>query len=488
MFNKDFFPTPIEVIEEMIGAVNLNEKVVLEPSAGKGDIVDYCLTKGAEVIACESNQDLKKIVSSKCKVIANDFLTVESYQISHVHYIIMNPPFSADEKHILHAYNIAPAGCKIIALCNKNSIEKDIYSYRKELKTLIESHGHWINLGSCFDNAERKTNVEVALVNLQKPGANYETEFEGFFTDEDPQEQQFDGIMPYNVVRDLVNRYVEAIKIFDEQLSTAVKLNSLISSFFGSNLGFQCTNEKYRLSRNDFKKDLQKAGWKFIFNKMDLTKYATKGLKEDINKFVEQQTHIPFTMKNIYRMLEIVVGTASQRMDKAILEAFERVTDRHYDNRYNVKGWKTNLHYLVGKKFILPYVISPAKEYGFTSNTYRSLKNYHDGIIPDLEKALCFLTGDPYETNHYCNITHKWIKLGINTVNASINNNFYGEWYESHFFRYKGYKNGNMHFEFKDDDVWGKFNQKVAELKGFPLYEHKEQTNYQKRNAGKKVA
>jgi hypothetical protein len=41
-----------------------------------------------------------------------------------------------------------------------------------------------------------------------------------------------------------------------------------------------------------------------------------------------------------------------------------------------------------------------------------------------------------------------------------------------------------MHFEWLNDDVWGKFNQRIAKLKGYPLYEQKEQTDYQRRNAG----
>jgi hypothetical protein len=32
--------------------------------------------------------------------------------------------------------------------------------------------------------------------------------------------------------------------------------------------------------------------------------------------------------------------------------------------------------------------------------------------------------------------------------------------------------------------LWGKFNQRIAKLKGYPLFEAKEQTAYQKRNAG----
>lgn len=43
-----------------------------------------------------------------------------------------------------------------------------------------------------------------------------------------------------------------------------------------------------------------------------------------------------------------------------------------------------------------------------------------------------------------------------------------------------------MHFEFKNDDVWAMFNQRVAKLKGYPLPEKKEQTAYQRRQNGHK--
>jgi hypothetical protein len=318
------------------------------------------------------------------------------------------------------------------------------------------------------------------LIKIQKAGSSYREEFEGFFLEEDQEEIQENGIMSYNVVRDLVNRYIQAVKIFGELLTVKSRLNNITGSFFGGDLGVNTS-----LSYENYKKELQKAGWEFILNKMNLTKYTTRGVREDINKFVEEQTQIPFTMRNIYHMLDMVVQTAGQRMDKAILEVFDRVTEHHHDNRHNIKGWKTNSHFLVGKKFILPYMISPAKEYSYTSETYNSLRSSYDGIIPDFEKALCFVEGEKYEETEYRNGQVE--KYGIKTVNSSINRNIYGEWYESHFFKYKGYKNGNMHFEFKSEKVWENFNKRVAQLKGYPLYESKEQTAYQNRQTGRKA-
>lgn len=481
MFNKNFFPTPLEVIEIMTEGEILTGKVILEPSGGKGDIVDYLLNAGAkDVIACENNEDLKKILQTKCKVIESDFLSLTSDRISHIDCIIMNPPFSADDKHILHAYTIAPAGCKIISLCNAETIKNDYSKSRKELKHVIETCGQFTDLGDCFSEAERKTGVNVGLIKIQKAGESYKNEFEGFFMDEEPEEQQENGIMSYNVVRDLVNRYVKAVQIYAEVLTVKRRLNDVTDSFFGDDLGISLT-----LSYEDYKKALQKSGWMFILNKMNLTKYTTRGVREDINKFVEQQTGIPFTMRNIYHMLDMVVQTAGQRMDKAILEVFDRVTEHHHDNRHNIKGWKTNSHFLVGKKFILPNMISPAKEYGYTSDSYTSLRSSYDGIIPDFEKALCYVTGDQFEESEFINGT--WVKYGINTVNSSINRNTYGDWYNSHFFKYKGYKNGNMHFEFADEKIWQEFNRRVAKLKGYPLYEGKDQTAYQNRQTGRKT-
>lgn len=130
-------------------------------------------------------------------------------------------------------------------------------------------------------------------------------------------------------------------------------------------------------------------------------------------------------------------------------------------------------------------MISPAKEYGYTSGCYTSLRSSYDGIIPDFEKALCYITGEPFETSEYNTSTYKWETHGINSVNSSINKNAYGDWYESHYFKYKGYKNGNMHFEFKDVKVWELFNQRVAKIKGYALFEAKEQTEYQKRQTGR---
>jgi hypothetical protein len=513
--NADFFPTPKDVIFKMLAGVNTEGKTILEPSAGKGDIINELLNGGANVLYCETSEPLQKILNGKGRFLCSDFLNVKSEDVSHINAIVMNPPFSKGAEHILHAYEVAPYGCDIVALCNLSTL-KNVYSNnRKELLQVIESNGSYTNLGSCFDEAERKTGVEVAMIRLKKAGSTYEQEFEGFFMDEEEETNGSEGLMSYDVVRDLVNRYVAAVKIYDEQLNVGIKMNNLLNSFYGKGISFVCTEDDKPKLRNEFKKDLQRAGWKFIFNKLSLEKDMTRGVKESINKFIEEQTQIPFTVKNIWQMLNIIVQTRSQTYDKAIEEVFDKLTLHHDENRYNVQGWKSNSHYLIGKKFILPRMCEQEKwDRQAKSQTISTSYGGYFELMEDLNKALCYITGVKYSSigdlkdyiryrwkvttknsisfhqecdTHYNGALAKKQSLYEQGIQAEIKDIqcVYGECFDWGFFKVKAFKAGTMHFEFFEADVWGLLNQNVARIKGFPLYEYKQETDYQKRNAGK---
>jgi hypothetical protein len=470
MFGIDFYPTPPEIVQRMISGVPMRG-TVLEPSAGKGNIVDELKMQGLNVIACEIDENLRAILRDKCTLIADDFLTVTRDQVSHISAIIMNPPFSKFEKHILHAWEIAPPGCHVVSLCNWSSIDdRRGYRLNKELDTLINENGSRENLGECFDQAERKTGVTIGMLRLQKPSSDYNTEFSGFFTDEEEEEtQNGPGLMPYNVIRDLVQRYIQAVQIFDRQLKTAEELHNTVNLFNGQNLstGFYCSETNKPVHREDFKKGLQRKAWDYIFNQFDLKKYATRGLKDDINKFIEDQHNVPFTMRNIYQMLSIIIGTTGQRMEKAAVEVFDKLTKHHEDNRHGVAGWKTNSHFLLTKKFILPYVA----ELGWSGEARLRTYNGYFDYVEDLERVLCWMLNKDYNEVELYHHNDKFT---------------FGQWNDDHeFFKVRLYKKGTGHFEFKDDEVWAKFNGIVAKAKGYPLYEAKKQTKYQDKQTGK---
>ena len=48
-------------------------------------------------------------------------------------------------------------------------------------------------------------------------------------------------------------------------------------------------------------------------------------------------------------MLEIIVGTREQTMNRAIVEAVDNFTRHTDENRYGIEGWKTNSGYMLSK-------------------------------------------------------------------------------------------------------------------------------------------
>ena len=258
MFDKEFFPTPINVLQMM--QIDCSNKIVLEPSAGKGDIVDFLNDNNASsVIAFEKNKDLNKVLQSKCNVIGDDFFSCKAEDISHIDMIVMNPPFSNADKHILYAWEIAPEGCEIISLCNYQTIDNDYSRQRTRLNSIIIDSGISQNLGDCFSDAERTTGIDIGLIKLYKPVVSDENSFDGFFMDEDEEVGGSDGVMQYDEIRALVNRYVGAIKVFDKLDKIKDELIYTTSVLGVSNINFTLGYNDTITNKNEFSKNLQKS-------------------------------------------------------------------------------------------------------------------------------------------------------------------------------------------------------------------------------------
>lgn len=462
MFGIDFYPTPTPVIERMLAAVPVTGKTVLEPSAGHGAIVDYLNESGAKkVLACEIDSRLRKILSGKCDIIGHDFLEVTALDVSHIDIIVMNPPFSKQEQHIMHAWEIAPAGCQIISLCNNTMLENRYSRQRTDIGKLVQGYGRSENFGDCFTQAERKTGVEIGCLWLHKPGTA-DNEFDGYFDLYDYEQDAVNqsGIVRYDFVQDIVSRYVEAVSLFDEVDAANKRINHSIKGVVeGFSISFGARkagrdNEYKEIDRQTFKKELQKAAWRRLFGMMKMDKYVTTGVMADVNKFIEQQEHVPFTVRNVYLMVQMIVGTHGQRMDRVLVEAFEKICDLSYENSTAGEGWRTNTDFTINKKFILPHMCSYDTRW---PDQYVKLNYRYDEYLNDIVKALCNLTATPYSSKYedsfrgYCN----------------ENKPEWGEWFEWTFFRLKGFKKGTLHAEFLDENLWLKFNQRVAEIKGW---------------------
>lgn len=471
--NKDFYPTPVDVIEKMLMDECIFGKTILEPSAGKGNISEYLMRQGAKVLVCENDRNNIKLLEGKYdEFLAEDFFTVTAEQVSHVNMIVMNPPFSNAEKHILHAFEIAPAGCTIIALCNSETLNNGYSTTRMQLKEIIENYGRHEYLGNVFKSSERDTDVYVELIKLYKEGTG-ESEFDGYMFDmtdtDDLNANRQNGLVSYNVIRDLVNRYTQAVKQFDLVMKLSEDINSLakieLKDVNGKPKQYQpdlpIRFGAYKTDINDrhfgvithdyYKKELKKYYWKIVFDLMGMERYNTTELRKQMNYFIETQTCVPFTMSNIFRLIDVIIQTHGQRIQKALEDAFDKICSLSAQNSTAGEKWKTNANYMVNRKFIIDCIVESDWDGRIRVRSYSSKMD----VINDLVKALCYLTGTNFNNMPALSI-------------AAIGKDF-GKWFDWGFFRVKLFKKGTGHFEFLDEKVWAQFNQTVAKARGWQV-------------------
>jgi hypothetical protein len=170
-----FFPTPLPLIKEMLRLANIKEgDVVLEPSAGKGDICDAILSYAEEndlkedvtIVAIEQNYSLVKIIEKRKELAVTadlpsdafnieqgDFLALGVDDLLLVDKVVMNPPFEGgiDINHIVHAASFLKPYGKLVAILSEGSLNR---SFQKEM--LFK---RWIF--SLFENGEAFVSASI---------------------------------------------------------------------------------------------------------------------------------------------------------------------------------------------------------------------------------------------------------------------------------------------------------------------------------------
>lgn len=491
IFHLDFFPTGRDIIiNNMLFGLDISGKVILEPHGGKGDMINVLKEfEPKSILSCEKQPELALITANLCdRFLGNDFLEIKKEDISHVDFIFANPPFSNQEHHIKHMIDIAPDNCTIVTLFNYDSLYDNYRdtTVQREVKQYIKSYGSKQELGNVFSTAERKTECNIGLIVINVPGeANSENEFEGYFDYFDDNDVETnDGLMTFNDIENIVHRYVGAVKMFDSVIEMTDRMESVIGpigAWSGISFGafmYDSQNNMSKISRETFKIELQKSAWRRVFSLFDMSRFVTSNVREDINKFVELNSNVPFTVKNIYKMVDIIFQSRENNMNKTIVKAFDNITKYYDENRYQKEGWKTNSEYVVNKKFILPYMC----EVGYDGSL--SMRYSSTDYIDDLFKALYFVTGVyndslpsirqfmegtliRYDSKEFNYIKENDpINLDLKTKGPRLE---FGKWYEYGFFKIKAFKKGTMHFEFLDPKVWEAFNRTAAKAKGFQL-------------------
>lgn len=171
-----FFPTPRPAVEEMLDRADIQPgHMVLEPSAGKGDILDAIRERhpDAQTHALEYNSTLRDILQKKGhNVVGNDALD----HVGQYDRIVMNPPFEqgADREHVRHQFDhhLAPGG-RMVAIMSEGPFsrsQKADQEFREWLESVGGVHEPMPEGSFAGNDAFRKTGVRTRMVTIDKPG------------------------------------------------------------------------------------------------------------------------------------------------------------------------------------------------------------------------------------------------------------------------------------------------------------------------------
>lgn len=459
MFNDSFYPTPDDLIDKMLFPYLVEyadiryfkggtARRILEPSAGKGNIVDrlvdvYRVQKRL-VSTCEIEPELRMILVEKgYKVIDSDFL---EYGDSHYfNFIIMNPPFSNGEDHLLKAWEILHDG-DLVCVLNAETVRNPYSKKRQLIVNLIEDHGSYEIVEGAFEEAERETKVDVVIIWLQKErkGFEFKGEYEkDIYTDEEYNENP---LASANMVDSLVAQYNKARSIIIEIHEKKKQLNFYIKDIERK------TEKSEPEDVNEQLEQLKKWFWDYLFTKTRIGQQTTSSYRKDWERFRESSTNLAFSKTNILYVFGDYFQNHDEIMKECIWKTFITATEYHDKNKVWVEGWKTNKSYRINRKIIIPNGIGYEWNEKFRVSHYGNKSEF----FSDLDKVMCYLSRIKFEA--------------IETIEQAINNRGdevykgadYRESFCSTFFEIKFFKKGTVHLTFLDERLLVEFNQQAA--------------------------
>ena len=175
--NEEFYPTPPELADQMLDGLEVGYRdAILEPSAGKGDLVEaikralaYKRYNDDYLDTIEIDPELRHILKGKeIRVVHDDFLTFDT--MLRYDWIIMNPPFSRGDAHLTKALDLLKPGGTCLCLLNAETLRNPHTKLRKALKQRLKDWDYEKTLiPGAFKNAERQTNVDIVMIRVKRP-------------------------------------------------------------------------------------------------------------------------------------------------------------------------------------------------------------------------------------------------------------------------------------------------------------------------------
>lgn len=467
--DAEFYPTPSWLAGKMLACLDRRAPIraVLEPSAGKGDLL-YALQKYnaarrygkdedifelTDVI--EADQNLRGLLKGAgFRVIGDDFLQFHTHK--HYDLILMNPPFSNGDAHLLRALDIQSSGGQILCLLNAETLKNPYTNRRKALLLKLEEyHAHVEYVQGAFQKAARKSDVEVAIVYVDIPTPAMRSNIIDYLKRAESAAEiepgEVSSIASANWMENLIHGYeFEAkagIALMREYAAMRPYLmdghknyeKPLISLAVGEReLGEGAPSGSINL----YLEKLRYKYWSAFLSREELTSRMTSAMQKQYSEKISDLKHYDFNLYNLQQVFFDIRAQLSSNVEDSILDLFETLSGKYAwireENNKNIhyfNGWATNKAHKVGMKSILPI-----NGFGSYSWTKDALDSYYIGTqLSDLERAMNYL--DRGETSERMNLQRM--------IDGAVK--YGGTIVETTYFKAKFYKKGTCHIQFRPE-------------------------------------
>ena len=494
--NKNLFPTPEWLVKKMLNKVDFrNQKIknILEPSAGLGNIIDVInsdINRNSNYNICAIELDNKcrnVLLSKNIKVIDSDFLAYSG--LEQFDLIIANFPFSDGDSHLHKALDVLFSG-QIVCLLNAETIKNPYSNSRKDLVSKLNKLDAKIEyIQNAFSDADRKTNVETALVYISKI-RDVETEL---FNDIESSEDSFDElkesfeVATKDNIGNIVKRYNQDKETVTNQIMDFYKNYKKVSKYLtlaviGEDIQRhsqnvkQDTNELTEIMKNKlnhFIAKLKRDYWLEAMQLKEISEKLTSKKKQELSSELNKYCNMDFTENNIKIFIENLMANYPKMIEEAIDEMFDKFTQyafrdgRNQNNEYSkniymFNGWKTNTAFKVNKKIILPF----SAEYG--NRLYSDKQNF----LNDIDMVFNYFDDKGIENSLLEYTEPTGYKTNISTTNTAeivagnlalgVTKNI-----QTRYFTITFYLKGTVHLVFNDLEMLRRFNIYVGKKRNY---------------------
>lgn len=534
---SEFYPTPKSLVNKMLDGIDWEYvETILEPSAGKGDILREIAKKENkyrygnsfdvdcieidpnlrqilkynfsgerqrelidieddlklksvwnifkreyEKIPCKDPEKLKSIQEElKCffkngiHIVHDDFLTYNPYKRYHL--IILNPPFSNGDKHLLKALKMQEKGGNIICLLNAETLKNPYTETRRELLKQLNGHNAQIEyIEDAFTTAERKTGVEIALIKVSIPEKEEESEIYNHFQKAEEVkdfEYEVNELEVTDYIKAAVNQFNVEVQAGLELIRQYQALKPFIMSSFDDT--YKTPLIEIKTTPNEYLKSVRLKYWRALLSNPKFTGKLTSKLRSEYREKVGKLADYDFTEFNIYTLSTEINSQIKRGIEDEIIAMFDRLTEEHsyypecQKNRHLYNGWKTNKAHKIDKKVILPC-------YGIFGSWDGKPRVYEAReVLEDIERVLNFLNGK------MASDVDLWGNLECSFKRNETKN------IELKYFKATFYKKGTVHLTFTCPELIERFNIYAAQNKNWlpPCYG---KTAYSNMNAEEKA-